>query len=297
MNRILTTAFCTQMLAAPAAMADDQTAPSAPPATLLASLNVTPHPGVQTCRTSKVFALVISREEVLLPGFLCLPGDKESFSPLKFGSCPLASTTDLFDRKNGCKFDVLMKLRLANYDDAFKIKRRTVVRLSGDVRLTRDRSGIIEGESLTIENSRLLQANSFGVSPSNFSCLPSELDALSKRIGQRLCVQNDIMANLRLTGAALQTAAASPLRSPDVSGSAGDPEAITCRPPEDRKPAAHLRPLPLNCAYNSLWASVRDLPPMNKSVGAPTDNGGMNGSVAYGVEGGGLAASGVIFSW
>ena len=297
MNRILATTFSALVLAAPAAMADDQPAPSASPATVLASLNVAPQTDVQTCRTSKVFALVISQEEVLLPGFVCLPGDKESFLPLKFGSCPLASTTELFDRKNGCKFDVTMKLRLADYDDAFKMKRRTVVRLSGDVRLSRDRSGSIEGESLTIENARLLQANSFGVSPSNFNCLPSELDALAKRIGQRLCVQNDIMANLKLRGEALQAAAASPIRSPDVNGSAGDPEAITCRPPEDKKPAAHLRPLPLNCAYNSLWASVRDLPPMNKSMGVPTDNGGMNGGYSYGVEGGGLAASGVIFSW
>ena len=168
MNRILITAFSTFVLAAPAAIADDQPTPSAPSPTVLASLNVAPQPDIRTCRTSKVFALVISRDEVLLPGFICLPGDKESFVPLKFGSCPLASTTDLFDREHGCKFDVAMKLRLADYDDAFKIKLRTVVRLSGDVRLTRDRSGSVEGESLKIENAKLLQANSFGLSKSNF---------------------------------------------------------------------------------------------------------------------------------
>ena len=297
MNRILAVAISAVVLVAPAAMADDQPAPSAPPATMLASLKVGPQPSVQTCRSSKVFALVVSPDEVLLPGFICQPGDKESFLPLKFGSCPLASATDLFDRRNGCKFDVRMKLRLADYNDAFKMKRRTVVRLSGDVHLIRERSGSIEGESLTIENARLMQANSFGASPKNFSCLPPELDALAKRIGQRLCVQNDIMTNLKLTGVALQAAAASPLRSPEVNGLAGDPEAITCRPPEDKKPAAHLRPLPLNCAYNSLWARVRDLPPMNNSMGAPQISDGMNSGHSYGIEGGGLAVSGVIFSW
>ena len=58
MGRILTTAFSALVLAAPAAMADDQPAPSASPATVLASLNVAPRTDVQTCRTSKVFALV-----------------------------------------------------------------------------------------------------------------------------------------------------------------------------------------------------------------------------------------------
>jgi hypothetical protein len=273
---------------ATAAVAAKDLPAAAPPATVLASLNVTAPPGPHTCRTSKVFARVISPEQIQLPGFVCLPGDKESFSPLQFGSCPFASA-DMFDREKGCKFDVIMKLQLADYGDAFKMKRRSIVWLSGDVRLTRDRQGNIQGDSLTMENARLLQADPFALLQPAFKCLPSELDALAERIGRRLCVQNDVMANLKLTGAALQAAALSPLRDPEVKGSASDPQAITCRFSDDKKPASHLRPLPLNCAFNSVWARVHFLPPMSISMGMPMFNGG--GDVFYnggtGLGGGG----------
>jgi len=82
-------------------------------------------------------------------------------------------------------------------------------------------------------------------------CQPPELDVLARQLGKDLCVQSTIVANLTVTGPALETAAREPARVSPEDTVRGDPDAITCRLDHgvsDR----HLSDIA--CARNSYWA-------------------------------------------
>jgi len=270
-----------------AAPANDQPAASVQPAApVLASLSSpvavkSNEPAVHNCRSAKLFARVLSPEEIQLSGFTCFTDDKEG-SPLKFGSCPLSST-DLSDRERGCKFDLTMKVQLADPADAGKMQMNRIVRLGGDVRVTTQD----HADELTVENARVLQVDPFGLSRQAVKCQPPELAEISKRVGHRLCVQNDVLANLNVAGPALQAAAGAPVHDPVANKPSGDADAITCR-------QYGIGIQPLNCAYNSYWVWA-DLHPRPHNYYAPTEGPFYSGGNSGG--GGGIAQGGVVFSW
>ena len=284
--------------ASPAAAIALNTQSVAPPAAhdlpagpVQASLNAATKPNAPTvhqCRDSKVFARVLSPEAIQLSGFTCFTGDA---APLKFGSCPLSSM-DLSDRERGCKFDVTMKVRLADPTDVGKMQPNRIVRLGGDVRVTTEN----HVDDLMMENARVVQADPFGLSASALKCQPPELVALSKRLDRRLCVQNDIVANLNVARPALEAAANAPVaypktNKPSLTANTGDADAITCRQ-RGISSTGRLSSSPLNCAYNSYWVWTDIHPPRRQPMG---DIGPYN-PPGYGDGSGAIAQSGVIFN-
>lgn len=85
-------------------------------------------------------------------------------------------------------------------------------------------------------------------------CQPPQLIELSKQLGRHLCVQYDIVANLKVTGAILEKAARSLMQHPTMDESSDDPNAISCN--EEHQQTATRLKSPLACAHNSYWASL-----------------------------------------
>ena len=85
-------------------------------------------------------------------------------------------------------------------------------------------------------------------------CRPPQLVPLSKEVGRNLCVQNDIVANLKMTGSALEAAALSLARHPIGNEPSGDPNAIACRQRDIQTDTRVLSPL--TCAHNSYWVKL-----------------------------------------
>ena len=81
-------------------------------------------------------------------------------------------------------------------------------------------------------------------------CQAPELDALATRLGKELCVQSTVVANLRETGPALETAARRPARVAPENTVSGGPDAISCRL-DPKRSDAHLPAIA--CARNSYW--------------------------------------------
>jgi hypothetical protein len=82
-------------------------------------------------------------------------------------------------------------------------------------------------------------------------CQPPELDALARQLGNELCVQNTIVADLAKTGPTLETAARTPAKLSPEDTVPGDPNAISCRL-DPKRSDAHLPAIA--CARNSYWA-------------------------------------------
>jgi hypothetical protein len=82
-------------------------------------------------------------------------------------------------------------------------------------------------------------------------CQPPELDALARQLRTELCVQNTIVANLTMTGPALEAAARAPVKVSATNEMSGDPNAITCLPDLERSDI-HLSAI--TCARGSYWA-------------------------------------------
>jgi hypothetical protein len=76
-------------------------------------------------------------------------------------------------------------------------------------------------------------------------CQPPELDALAQRLGSELCVQNTLLDSGWLP--VLEQAARRTGAGPDAS----DPNAIICRPDQER---SDLNLPALACARGSYWA-------------------------------------------
>jgi hypothetical protein len=82
-------------------------------------------------------------------------------------------------------------------------------------------------------------------------CQPPELDALARQLGNELCVQNTIVADLTKRNPALETAARTPAEVPPEDTVSGDPDAISCRL-DPKRSDAHLPAIA--CARNNYWA-------------------------------------------
>ena len=82
-------------------------------------------------------------------------------------------------------------------------------------------------------------------------CQPPELDALARQLRTELCVQNTIVADLSVTGPALEAAARAPLKVSAMNEVSGDPNAIICLHDIERSDI-HLPALA--CARGSYWA-------------------------------------------
>jgi hypothetical protein len=121
-----------------------------------------------------------------------------------------------------------------------------------------DRDPVFVAEFLIAEKAQLVAGDprDRSVPPgqtftSYMMCQPPELDALATRLGKELCVQNTLVENLAITGAALDTAARAPAKLAPQDTMPGDPKAISCR----LDPGVSDRHLPaVACARNSYWA-------------------------------------------
>jgi hypothetical protein len=150
---------------------------------------------------------------------------------------------------------LLVNVKLNNPADAAQMVTGRHVVISGKL--------ISEGDGdpvdfLIVENAELVAEDPIDPSAppaqaftSYMMCHPPELDALARQLGSEMCVQNTIVANLAVTGPALETAARGPASVSPEDTVRGDPNAITCR-------LDHWisdRDLPdIACARNSYWA-------------------------------------------
>jgi hypothetical protein len=82
-------------------------------------------------------------------------------------------------------------------------------------------------------------------------CQPPELDALATQLGSELCVQSTLLANLTVTGPALEMAARTPAKLSPGDTVSGDPNAISCRL-DPGLSGLHLQAIA--CARGSYWA-------------------------------------------
>ena len=104
--------------------------------------------------------------------------------------------------------------------------------------------------SLGLTASLQVVAGPVSTQTGNLVCGP-ELIGLSKELGRNLCVQRSIVANLSVTGPALDAAARALVEHPIGYNPSRDPDAITCRQTEH--PAGSRLPPYLSCGYNSYW--------------------------------------------
>ncbi|HEX4028646.1 MAG TPA: M56 family metallopeptidase [Rhizomicrobium sp.] len=188
--------------------AHTQSVTQAPPARLVQTASAEPATVTQ-CHDTSVFGRVISPRVVLMQGFTCFAGangNGSAGSPndIRFGSCPLASTTSA--HRDECKWDVTLNVQLANPADAAKMVPGKVVRLGGSFHVTR------QGQTgrVAVTNATILFADYYWGRNPIITCRPAELAALSRETGSALCVQQDILDDLKAKGPALAMAARSP---------------------------------------------------------------------------------------
>jgi hypothetical protein len=155
--------------------------------------------------------------------------------------------------------NVLVNVQLSNPADAVQMVTGRRVTIAARFKSAQeDRDPLFFAEYLIAENARFAGGDPLNPSAppaqaftSYMMCQPPELDALAKRLGSELCVQNTILANLTTTGPALETAARAPANASPEDTVSGDPNAISCRLDPKRSDAQ----LPaIACARNSYWA-------------------------------------------
>ena len=120
-----------------------------------------------------------------------------------------------------------------------------------------NRDPLFYAEYLIAENAKLVRSDPVAASApaaaftSYMMCQPPEMDALAAKLGKDLCVQNTLVADLAVTGPALEAAARTPENLSPTDSVPGDPNAISCRLDPKRSDAQ----LPaIACARNSYWA-------------------------------------------
>lgn len=150
---------------------------------------------------------------------------------------------------------VLVNILFANATDAARMIAGSRVTIRGVFKTAdEDRKGVFYANFLIAENARLVEADSLTAPAPAFMsymiCQPPELDAFASRLGSELCVQSTIVANLSLTGRALEAAARAPLNEPPTIEENSDPIAITCRRDIERSDI-HLSSIA--CARGSYW--------------------------------------------
>jgi hypothetical protein len=195
-------------------------------------------------------------------------GRFSSLNPSNQRNCPYKRVTgrvvspglimvkDMFCGRRGHD-NVLVNVQLSNPADAAKmITGRRVVVTARFKSAVEDRDPLFFAEFLIAENATVEPVDSrdrAAAQPftSYMMCQPPELDALAKKLGNALCVQNTIVADLAQTGAALEAAARTPAKLSPEDTVPGDPSAISCRVDPKRSDAQ----LPaIACARGSYWA-------------------------------------------
>jgi hypothetical protein len=150
---------------------------------------------------------------------------------------------------------LLVNVKLNNSADAGQMVTGRHVVITGRLKSAGESSD--PGDYLIVENAELVAGDPIDPSAppaqdftSYMMCQPPELDALARQLGSELCVQNTIVADLAVTGPALETAARAPARVSPTDTVHGDPNAITCRL-DHRISDRHLSGIA--CARNSYW--------------------------------------------
>jgi hypothetical protein len=154
--------------------------------------------------------------------------------------------------------NVLVNVQLGNPADAAQmIPGRRVAVTARFKSAEEDRDPLFFAEFLIAENAVVAADPQDHSAPpaqaftSYMLCQAPELDALARKLGKELCVQNTLLANLTATAPALETAARAPAKASPTDTVAGDPNAISCR----FDPGLSDRLLPaIACARGSYWA-------------------------------------------
>lgn len=155
--------------------------------------------------------------------------------------------------------NVLVNVQFANPADVAQMITGKRVTIAADLKSAEeDRDPLFYAEYLIAEKARLERidprdpsAPPAGAFTSYMMCQPPELDALATKLGKDLCVQSTVVADLGVTGPALEAAAHAPANLSPTDAVAGDPNAISCR--LDPKRSDSQLPA-IACARNSYWA-------------------------------------------
>jgi hypothetical protein len=196
-------------------------------------------------------------------------GRFSSLNPLNQHNCPYKKVTgrvvsprlimvDELDCGRPGHDNVLVNVQFSNPADAAQMVAGRRVTITATLKSAEeDRDPVFVAEFLIAEKAQLVAGDlrDRSVPPgqpftSYMMCQPPELDALATRLGKELCVQNTLVENLAITGAALETAARAPAKLAPQDTMPGDPKAISCR----LDPGVSDRHLPaIACARNSYW--------------------------------------------
>jgi hypothetical protein len=182
----------------------------------------------RTCMTGKVTGRVVSSRLIMVDQRFCGPGQSDN---------------------------VLVNVEFSNPADAGQmIVGRRVTIAATFTSAEEDRNAVFYALYLIAPKAVLVSADPPGPPAPAFTsymiCQPPELDVLAGKLGHELCVQNTIVANLGVTGPALETAARAPTNVPMQDAASGDPNAITCQLDLERSDI-HLPAIA--CARDSYW--------------------------------------------
>lgn len=171
-------------------------------------------------------------------------------------SLRLIMVNEMACRDNGQSGNVLVNIELANPADAVQMVTGRRVAITATFKSAWEhKTAEFRADYLIAENAELVAGDPIDRSAQAFTsymiCQPPELDGLARQLGSELCVQSTIVANLTVTGPALETAARAPANVSPTDDVSGDPNAITCRP-DPKRSDSHLPALA--CARNSYWA-------------------------------------------
>jgi len=151
--------------------------------------------------------------------------------------------------------NVLVNVQLSNPADAVQMVTGRHVTIAARFKSAlEDRDPRFYAEFLIAEKAELVTLDRSAPPAQAFTsymvCQPPELDALATQLGHELCAQSTLVANLPVTGRALETAARAPANASPEDTVSGDPNAITCR----LDPQRSDRHLPaIACARGSYW--------------------------------------------
>jgi hypothetical protein len=145
--------------------------------------------------------------------------------------------------------NVLVNVELANPADAARMVAGRQVTISAAFKNAEEaRTDEFYANYLIAEKAAIVAAGPLPAPAPAFTsymvCQPPELDALAQKLGTELCVQNTLLESG--WAAALEQAARAP-----SSAASGDPNAIICRPDQER---SDLNLPAIACARGSYWA-------------------------------------------
>jgi hypothetical protein len=152
--------------------------------------------------------------------------------------------------------ELLVNVELANPADTLQmITGRRVVIAARFKTAQEARTSQFTAQYLIAEKAELVSGDPRGAAAPAFMsymlCQAPELDGLVGKLGRELCVQSTLVANLTVTGPALEAAARAPADVSPEDAVPGDPDTISCR----LDPRRSDRQLPaVACARGSYWA-------------------------------------------